>query len=351
MKKKLLIFALAGAILLGLCGCSEGKGPASPQAPSGTPAPSAAASKQPVREASITVTGDSFPVKVKDCQGLETTIESKPQKVAVLSGTPLVIWYDLGGKSVCTSTISSNVRLTEGYEAEMKAIPQVGQVYSVNVEKIVSMKPDLIIAQLGTQAQAAETLKSMGFKVIMSNIKTYDDVIDSYRAFGKILGVSSLAEQKINKIQSGKSDIEKKLPNKSTSVAILYVTSKSVAVKLDNSIAGDVAGILKLKNIASNLAPDAVGSETTPLDIEYIVKQNPDYILITSMISSNEEAKKTVEKQFASNPAWSSVKAISEGRVIYLPQQYYLYNAGPYYVDGIEYMAKSIYPNIYGAVN
>jgi iron complex transport system substrate-binding protein len=331
--------------MLSLFGCANDSGTTK-----STTKPPVEPTASATKNASISVTGDTYPLKIKDYLGNETTLETKPQRVAVLSGTPLNIWYDLGGKSICSSDVSDNVRLTEGYESEIKALPQVGQVYAINVESIVSHKPDLIIAQVGTQNVAAATLRNMGFKVILTNIRGFDDVIDSYRAFGKILGTSNLAEQKTEKLKYGKNEIVKKLPDKKTSVAILYVTSKSLAVKLDNSIAGDIAGILKLKNIASNLPPDTIGSETTPLDIEFIVKQNPDYILVTTMISSNEEARKTVENQFASSPAWSSVKAISEGRVIYLPQQYYLYNAGPYYVDAINYLAKSIYPEIYGAV-
>ena len=299
----------------------------------------AAADKVSDSEEAILVTGDDYPLTVRDYLKYETTIETKPEKVAVLSGTPLNIWYDLGGKSVCTSDVSDNVRLTEGYEEEIKSLPQIGPVYSVDMEAVIAQEPDLIIAQVGTQTTQGSKLREMGY-----------DVIDTYRAFGKLLGQSELAEQRIAELEKGKKEITDKLPDDDISVVILYVTSKSLAVKLDNSIAGDIAGILELDNIASGLAPDTVGSETTPLDIEYIVEKDPDYVLVTTMISSNEEAKKTVEEQFASNPAWSSVNAISEGRVIYLPQQYYLYNAGPYYVDAIKYMAQSIYPDIYGEV-
>ncbi len=346
MKNRLVVFSLAACMILASLGCSSDIKPVQ-----STAKPSAAPTEAADGSALISVTGDAYPLRVKDCLGNEITLEAKPQRVAVLSGTPMNIWYDLGGKSVCSSDVSQNVRITEGYEAEIKALPQVGQVYAVNVESVVALKPDLIIAQSGTQNVAAASFRNMGFKVIVTHIRSFDDVIASYRAFGKILGVSGAAEEKVKKLTDGKNEIVKKLPDKNTSVAILYVTSKSLAVKLDNSIAGDIAGILKLKNIASNLPPDTIGSETTPLDIEYIVKQNPDYILVTTMISSNEEARKTVQQQFSSNPAWSSVKAISEGRVIYLPQQYYLYNAGPYYVDAIAYLAKSIYPEIYGAVS
>jgi iron complex transport system substrate-binding protein len=359
MKKRVLTAFMAAVVALSAVGCASSDADTSSEGAAETTANNAgvgglknaaAADKVSDSEEAILVTGDDYPLTVRDYLKYETTIETKPEKVAVLSGTPLNIWYDLGGKSVCTSDVSDNVRLTEGYEEEIKSLPQIGPVYSVDMEAVIAQEPDLIIAQVGTQTTQGSKLREMGYNVIQSHIRGFSDVVDTYRAFGKLLGQSELAEQRIAELEKGKKEITDKLPDDDISVVILYVTSKSLAVKLDNSIAGDIAGILELDNIASGLAPDTVGSETTPLDIEYIVEKDPDYVLVTTMISSNEEAKKTVEEQFASNPAWSSVNAISEGRVIYLPQQYYLYNAGPYYVDAIKYMAQSIYPDIYGEV-
>ena len=111
-----------------------------------------------------------------------------------------------------------------------------------------------------------------------------------------------------------------------------------------------MAKTLGLVNIASDLPPDTIGSESTPLDIEYIVEKNPDVVLVTSMIADNETAVRTMQEQFDSNPAWKSVSAVTEGKVVYLPQEYFLYNAGPYYCEAIEYMARSVYPEIYGEV-
>lgn len=359
MKKRVLTAFMAAVVALSAVGCASSDAGTSSEGAAETTANNAgvgglknaaAADKVLDSEEAILVTGDDYPLTVRDYLKYETTIETKPEKVAVLSGTPLNIWYDLGGKSVCTSDVSDNVRLTEGYEEEIKSLPQIGPVYSVDMEAVIAQEPDLIIAQVGTQTTQGSKLREMGYNVIQMHIRGFSDVVDTYRAFGKMLGQSELAEQRIAELEKGKKEITDKLPDDDISVVILYVTSKSLAVKLDNSIAGDIAGILELDNIASGLAPDTVGSETTPLDIEYIVEKDPDYVLVTTMISSNEEAKKTVEEQFASNPAWSSVNAISEGRVIYLPQQYYLYNAGPYYVDAIKYMAQSIYPDIYGEV-
>ncbi|WP_313164490.1 ABC transporter substrate-binding protein [Sedimentibacter sp.] len=299
----------------------------------------------------ITVEGDEYPLKVKDYLKQETVLEKKPEKVAVLSGTPLNIWYDLGGKSVCMSDVSDNIKLIPEYEEEIRKLPSIGPVYSIDMEAIVSFQPDLIIAQVGTQSVQAKKLREMGFNVITTHIRGYDDVLATYSAFGKILEQDEAAELKIEELRNQKNEIVSKLPEGNKSVVILYITSRTLAVKLNNSIAGDIANMLQLENIASDLPPDTIGSETTPLDIEYIVKKNPDYVLVTSMISSNEEAIKAAEEEFSNNPVWSGVKAIKEGRVVYLPQEYFLYNAGPYYHEAIGYMAKSIYPEIYGEVN
>lgn len=344
MKRKMISAFMAAAMIMSVSGCSS----ESSKAGVGGLKNADAVDKVTEDEAAILVTGEDYPLTVRDYLKNETTIESKPERVAVMSGTPLNIWYDLGGKSVCTSDVNSNIRLTEGYENEIKALPKIGPVYSIDMESVIAEEPDLIIAQVGTQSTQGSKLREMGYNVIQTNIRGFSDVVDTYRAFGKLLGQNELAEQRISELEKGKKEITDKLPDDDISVVILYVTSKSLAVKLDNSIAGDIAKILELDNIASDLPPDTVGSETTPLDIEYIVEKDPDYVLVTTMISSNAEARKTVEEQFASNPAWNSVNAVNEGRVIYLPQQYYLYNAGPYYVDAIEYMAQSIYPKIYG---
>lgn len=302
-------------------------------------------------ETPILVEGDKYPLTIQDFLKEETVLESKPEKVAVLSGTPLNIWYDLGGKSVCTSDVSDNVKLIPEYEEEIKGLPKIGPVYNIDIEAVISHKPDLIIAQIGTQTSQAKKLKDMGFNVITTHIRGYDDVIATYRAFGKILDEEENAEEKIEKLETEKEEIVSKLPKENKSLVILYVTSNTLSVKLDQSIAGDVAKILNLENIASDLPPDTIGSETTPLDIEYIVEKDPDYVLVTSMISSNEAAIKTMEEEFANNPVWKGVNAVTEGRVVYLPQEYFLFNAGPYYGEAIEYMARSVYPEIYGEVD
>ena len=294
----------------------------------------------------VSVEGDGYPLTLHDFLGYETVLENMPERVAVVASATLNIWYDIGGKSLASPDVSANVKLDPQYEDEIRALPSLGPYYAMNIESLVDLHADLYIMQYEMRSLAA-TLRDMGFKVFITGLKGLSDVEDTYRAFGAILEGKDRAERRISEINAQKDAVTAKLPDTETSVVVLYLTAQSLSVKLNNSIAGDLMNILKLKNIASDLPPDTIGSENTPLDIEYIVASNPDYVFVTSMVSDNDTAINMMNDHFTNNPAWKGVKAIQEGRIIYLPQQYFLVNAGPFYGEAIEYMAKQVYPEIY----
>lgn len=303
------------------------------------------------QNADISASEGGYPLTVLDYFDYETVLETPPERVAVLSGTALNIWYDLGGTSICTSDISSNLKLVEEYADEMRQLPMVGPVYSLDMEAVVAQNADLVITQAGVQTSATQTLRDMGIPVISSLPHTFEDLIDTYRVFGSILQADDAAQAKIAALTEERQSYIDQAPEEGKRVVILYLTSGSLSVKLGNSIAGDIAASLGIENIAADLPPDTIGSETTPLDIEYLVEQDPDLVLVTSMVGSNDLAVETMEKQFAENQAWQSINAVAEGRVYYLPQEYFLYNAGPYYNEAVHYMACTVYPEIYGEVS
>jgi iron complex transport system substrate-binding protein len=340
MRKRYLLLIVLVCLLWGCCGGQEAKIGGMVNA-----------SVKETREdevCNILVEGDTYPLVLTDYMNHEFVIEEKPENYAVMSGTFINIWYRLGGKSVCTTDMDPII-LDEFYRDVIMALPSAGAVYNTNVEKIAEIDPAFVVAQMGVQSGLAGGLEKIGKETALLHMRSYNDVIDHIRAFGKILDNSDEAEKLISEIEQKKQAITDKLPEKSKSIAIMYVTSASLSVKLDNSIAGDVASILELENIASDLMPDTIGSETTPLDVEYIAEKNPDMILVTSMISTNEAAKRLMEEDFSKNPVWQTIEAVQDNRVVYLPQEYFLYNAGHNYVKAIEYMAKGVYPEIYGA--
>lgn len=335
--------------LLTSCSTPSGSATGSPSAASGSPSGSRSGSDASAGTNPVRISGASFPLTVTDFNNQKLVFAHAPRRVCVISATPLNLWFDVDGKAVCRSDITQNLRIVPAHEKEMKAVPTVGGALSPNMEALTSYKPDLVIIMSGEQDTLYNRLHELGLRTMTVKARSMDELSATYRAFGALTGHPEIAEQRISHIRTQVNRVVAKLPNRTTKVAIVYVTATALSVKLDNSIAGQMAQTLKLRNLASGLTPDNPGSETTPLDIEEIVRQKPDYILVTSMMKSNSLAKQRINQEFATNKAWQAVDAVRNGKVIYLPQQYFLMNAGPYYGDAMEFLAASIYPDVYGA--
>lgn len=330
----------AMAMLLGMAGCGGGSDMASPNAD--------ATHASPAAGSAVHLSSDSFPLTITDTIGREVTIEKRPERVVFLAGTPLNVWYDAGGTAVGRPELTENIRLVEDKATQIMALPSVGMPYATDTEAVAGLNPDLVIGMDGPQNSAVEKLQGLGMDAILIKIRSFENLQQVYRAFGVLAGSQDVAERRLREITAQSEKVVARVPDKEISVVILFVSAQTLAVKLDNSIAAQMADSLGMRNIASGLTPDNPGSETTPLDIEEIVRQQPGYVLVTSMIGSNDQARKTLQGQIDSNPAWHAIDAVRAGRVGYLPQQYFLFNAGPYYADALEYLAASVHPDVFG---
>lgn len=344
--KKVQILALIMVLSIGLTGCGVNKNDNKME--NNTKSTMSQDVKDKGTKDNVTISkGKGYPIVIKDMMGNEVTLQEKPKKIAASSSTFLGSLYAVGGESICTANLSGGSPAPK----EAENLPTIGKVYNPDVEKLISLKPDLVIAQFGIQNKLVPTLKESNIPVLVLQMKTYDEVLENLKIMGRIVGNEDKAEAIIDNMNKEKNSIVKKLPKESKKIVILYATSNDISVKLENSIAGNVAEILKLNNIASGKKPEKMGDEAIPFSIEEIVKEDPDVILVTSMVKSDEMAKEVIEKQLGSDPVWKNLKAVKDNKIVYLPQKYFLYNAGENFVDGIEFMAKGVYPEIYGELN
>ena len=104
--------------------------------------------------------------------------------------------------------------------------------------------------------------------------------------------------------------------------------------------------MLHFDNVASAVAQDAKGAEKVPYSMEALVEQNPDSIFFTSM-GPKDKIEKRIQEDVKNNPAWSTLRAVQEGRVYVLPENYFLINPGLDYPKAVAYMAKLVYPEVY----
>lgn len=295
---------------------------------------------------STTALAEYYPITVQDFSKREITIKERPQKVVFLANSGISVWYELGGKAVASVNVTENLKLKPDYEAEIRALKSVGHPNNPNLEAILAEDPDLVVAQEGMNPELLDKIRGFGVNVLNFRMKSYDDLKRTFILFGDILEETGKAYSAISEISQKMRDLIAQKPLEDSRVAVLFINTKGLYLKAEHSVAGEYLRELGFKNVASGIkSPD--GSENLPLDIEFLAKEDPDIIMVTSMMESNEAAMAKAQAEFSSNPVWAAIPAIREGRIGYLPQQYFLYNAGPCYADGALYIMNAVYPEVF----
>lgn len=278
---------------------------------------------------------------VVDDTGRTVVLKKRPERVVSLATSYLNMIDAVGGKIVGRASS----KIGEMPEA-MKNIPEVGFVYNINMESLIGLRPDLVIANKNQHEKFLPLLESNKIPVITINPKTYDEVKAKLVLMGKIYGVPEKGKAVAAKLDQQVKDITDKLPREEKRVVIMHATPSSVTVELDNSIAGCIAKMLGFKNVAVGATPIKGKPEKTPYSMEALVEKNPEIIFITFM-GDSEEIENRLRADVKSNPAWAALEAVRNDKVYLLPERLFLLNPGLHYPDAVKYMAKTVYPEVY----
>ena len=112
-----------------------------------------------------------------------------------------------------------------------KDAAEVGFIFNINVEKIVELKPDLVIAYKGMHERYLHTLESNNIPVVVLNLKSYEDVKHSMLTIGKIMRKDDKAQKVVANLDKDINATVSKLPKSERSVAILHTTSMGITME------------------------------------------------------------------------------------------------------------------------
>jgi len=286
-----------------------------------------------------------YPLTIVDDRGRKVVIEKKPERIAAISDMLLAPLYALGGTSIA-KTDSMGYGSVKGTED----LPDLGPVFIIDEEKLISLEPDLILAQVYLHDVPAQSFDQYNLKYTMSNVKTLEDCNRNIKMVGQIIDKNKEAAKLIKDMNDKVDELVKKAPKDNKKVALLYTTGQDVQLKLNNTTAGDVCNLLGIENVAQTIVDEnniKVKGEEAPLSLEDLVKHDPEVILINTRVTDMKDAKKAIEKNFANNPAWNGLRAVKNGNVHFLPQEYFLYAPVLEYEKAVEHIGKVVYPEVY----
>ena len=179
LRGPLIVLTLVAALV---AGCSTAASPT--PSPTATPAPTAVPTPTPTATPTPTPVA-AFPTTLTDDEGTDVELAVEPKTVISLTPAVTETVYAVGaGDRLVAADDSSD------YPAEAAALPDVVTFGTVDVEKIVSLAPDLVIAGgLGfTSPDAITQLRGLGIPVLVVYAPTIDGVYHDIELVGAALG-------------------------------------------------------------------------------------------------------------------------------------------------------------------
>jgi iron complex transport system substrate-binding protein len=275
----------------------------------------------------------AYPITISDNFGNEVIIEEPPQRIVSLSPCNTEILFAVGaGDQVVGGTTYDT------YPPEAVNLSKIGGFSTVDIEAVVNLTPDLVLAEYGNGEETVNALKNMNLTVVSLNPKTLNDILDNILLVGNITGndetsllLTTDMKQKIENISAQTKDI----PDSNKPTVLYIVWHDPMYAAGTGSYPNDLLTIAGGMNI--------VDEEGWPIiDLEQIIDRNPEIIICSGMGGGSY----TIMEAITENEVLSTVDAIKNNKVYPISDPNVMELAGPRIVEGLTELYGYIEPEI-----
>ena len=277
----------------------------------------------------------SAPGDLVDDLGRTITIEGIPQRIISLAPSNTEILFALGlGDRVIGVTEYCN------FPEAATTKPKVGGFSTVDIEKVVSLEPDLVLATRIHDKTAIPALEELGLTVLALAPTSIDGVLNSITLVGEITGQHRQASQLVNGLRAKTENIASKTSNLSPDQRprVLYLIWHD---PLMTAGTGTPADDLIQKAGGQNIAYDISGHKA--IDLETVLHRDPQVIIASVGMGTGKDLPWQYVK---AEPRLEDTQALVNKRVYKIDGDI-VQRPGPRIIDALELMAQFIHPEIF----
>ena len=187
------------------------------------------------------------------------------------------------------------------YPSYYKHIEKIGNFGKVNIEKIISLKPDVVFTTKLEQDKLNYTLKKLNIKTVALYPKTINEELNEILQLGKILHKENRAKVVYDSLKSELEKIKSKIQKKRPKVYV-EIYDNPLMTASQESFVGQLISYANGENIFDKLPRDY-----SQINQEEIIKRNPDVII---SLVPNVTAKRIKERK-----GWQNISAVKSGMV------------------------------------
>ena len=274
-----------------------------------------------------------------DDLGQEFAIEP-PRRTAALIGSFADIWCLAGGRDTLAAAAGA---AWKSFDLGLREdTVNLGAVKEPNLEALLAAEPDLILASVNTAAdlELKDTFAQAGLAAAYFEVDCFDDYLRMLEICTRLTGQTERYETCGTSVRA---QVDAAIARQDGSAPrVLYVRASGSSCKAkgsEGSVLGEMLADLGCVNIADG------GGLLENLSLEGILAGDPDYIFAVLQGADAAAAQKSLDAALLSNPAWSGLRAVQEGRFITLDHRLYNLKPNARWGDAYEGLADILYPN------
>ncbi|WP_303142674.1 ABC transporter substrate-binding protein [uncultured Dialister sp.] len=283
--------------------------------------------------------------RIRDDRGYSFSVSTRPSRIVSLTyGTDEILLGLVDTDRVeALSGYAGNADITFVTPAERDA---VGRTVDFNVETILALKPDLVIASTAVPGQVVSLLRQSGIPVYVSRIPaTWEEMETKVLGVAKAVNEEDRGRQMVNDMEAKKGALKTKLASitpdrERTALALSF---RGILGK-KGTLFSEILAMAHVKDGAARY--DVPKGTNAYLSTELLPEIDPDVILMPVWeVKEGDDAGEFAE-ELRSNPAYQDVKAVKNGKLIPFPEKY-KYVMSQHITDAMEASARAVYPELF----
>lgn len=275
----------------------------------------------------------TYPMTIKDALGNEVEFKQAPKKIVSLIPSNTEILFALGLDSKIVG-VSDN----DDYPKAATEKTKVGGM-EFNVEKVLSLKPDVVFAH-ESNAKSVEAglqqLRDAGITVfVVKNATDFDQTYDTIKQLGQITNQSQKADQIVANMKAKVKEVQDKVAKVKQRTTFVETSDEpEIYTAGKDTFMQEIFDLANIKNVVDDQ------SGWIKIDPEQIVKRNPDTIIVM------EDYVPNIVEKVKKRQGFDSITAVKNNAVVLVDQDLTA-RTGPRLADGLEEIAKAVYPEAF----
>jgi iron complex transport system substrate-binding protein len=252
-------------------------------------------------------------------------------RIVSLAPSVTEMLFELGvGDSVVAVTDSCD------FPPEAQCIERVGRLGTPNMERLLAIAPDLVVAAGFERNEIVRALRDSGIRVLEVKIRNIEEVFQALRQVGQEVGKPERAEEVVAEMHSGLSavaEMTRDVPAESRPRVFVELWDDPLTTAGGDSFLDDVIARAGGVNVAHSLP-----QPHPRVSAEKVIEWDPDVIVVAHMTRGGDGAS-----LLAARIGWSKIAAVRRGRIVRdLPPDLIL-RPGPRLVDGVKALAQRLH--------